>query len=843
MKRIAAFLCCALGFITAGQALAADSWVLTYHNANTRHGLYDVGGLTTAAAATVQPDTKFHASFSGNVYAQPLYWKPAGKTLGLLIVATEGNLILGINAETGATVWQTQLPASVTSSELPCGNINPEGVTGTPVIDSENGRVYFDALVETTSGPRQMIYALFVTTGKIVPGWPVNLQSALSAKGIGFDSTTQGQRSAVLFFQGSLYIDYAARSGDCGTYHGIVVQIQAANHAIEGYWATRGDGGGIWAQGGAASDGDNLFITTGNTFNANNDWSDGEAILRLKPGLAHSLATKDYFTPANWQSLDNSDADLGSTEALPLTVGGKARLIAMGKDGNAYLVSRVTLGGIGAQIATAKVSNNGIITAPAVYNTTTSTLVAFTSYSGLSCSGTNITMLSVTSDPTTPITVKWCATFNGRGAPIITTSGSGLNPIVWVVGAEGDNRLHAFDANTGAVLYAGGTGTAMRRPAPFPDTRGGQPAHLCRRRQHHLLVRLLKGARGRHSRGEKRLPRAASAQPLVPARLLNPRAGLCLLAEQRLVEHPLVGLVLRVEHRQHRVQPPAADGAHGEFPVLLLNNFHHGEASENNARKRWLKTPAAPRGCGPYVPIRQRNAENCQPPIQITPPTHDIAAHSRDETVSHDTLLHRLVRPSARIAGRTRLQPNHVTGARILTAFLSAAEYARGTEQGIWIGSGLFVVSALLDRADGELARSTGRTSPAGHRLDLVSDFLSNATVFLGLGLGAREGWLQGWAPILGVIAAFSVAAVVWCMNRPGVETSAESRRLFDPDDMMLGVPLLACTAGPVPILLLAGTVTPLAALVLFYTAPPRAAAKLPGLSPKSGSLLPTFRR
>ena len=461
MKKNAALFFGLMAAASAGFSAQAADGVLTYHNANTRHGLYEAGGLTTAAAANIHPDAAFHASFSGNVYAQPLYWKPAGAASGLLIVATEGNLILGLNADTGATVWQRQLPASVTSSELPCGNINPEGVTGTPVIDPATGIVYFDALVETTSGPRQMIYGVSASNGQVAAGWPLDVQAALAARGVTFDSTTQGERSAVLLFQGNLYVDYAARSGDCGTYHGAVVQLQASSKAVTGYWQTRGNGGGIWAQGGAASDGEHLFITTGNTFNADNAWSDGEAIVRLTPGLAHSTASANYFAPANWQTLDNEDADLGSTEALPLQVGNAPRLIAMGKDGNAYLVNRSVLGGIGGEIATVQVSNRGIITAPAVYNETSSALVAFTSYSGLSCSGTNITMLNVSSDPTTPIAIKWCATFNGRGAPIITATGSGLNPIVWVVGAEGDNLLHGFDANTGATIFNGGTGTAM----------------------------------------------------------------------------------------------------------------------------------------------------------------------------------------------------------------------------------------------------------------------------------------------------------------------------------------------------------------------------------------------
>ena len=458
----------ALGLLTATPVCAAEQGVLTYHNGNNRHGLYGAPGLTASSAAGLHPDAAFHASFTGNVYAQPLYWHPPGAAAPLLIVATEGNLILGLNANTGATVWQTQLTASVTSSELPCGNINPEGVTGTPAIDPSTGTVYFDALTETPNGPRQLVYGLSASTGQLAAGWPIDVQAALAGQGITFNSLTQGERSAVLSFKGAIYVDYAARSGDCGTYYGTVVQLQTSTPAVTGYWATRDAGGGIWAQGGAADDGSSIFVTTGNTFNADNDWMDGEAILRLKPGLAHSTSTRDFYTPLNWQSLDNADADLGGTEALPLQVRSSSGedvplLIAMGKDGNAYLVNRANMGGINGQVAVMSVSNGGIITAPAVYNEDGATLVAFTSYSGLSCSGTNITMLSVAGSGSSPISIHWCSAFDGAGAPIITTSGGGSNPLVWVAGAEGQsvNQLYGFDAVTGATVF-GGAGTSMQ---------------------------------------------------------------------------------------------------------------------------------------------------------------------------------------------------------------------------------------------------------------------------------------------------------------------------------------------------------------------------------------------
>jgi outer membrane protein assembly factor BamB len=452
-------LACPAAFLAAAFALAtpaAAQSVITYHNGNTRHGDYRLPGLTIANAARMHLDTAFNAPVTGNVYAQPLFWQPHGAP-GEVIVATEANIVYALNPETGIPIWQTSLGSPVPVSGLPCGNINPEGITGTPAIDPATGTIYVDALSETLNGVRQQIFALSATTGAILPNWPLDIEAAAAAAGDSFDSTTQGERSALLFLNGALYVSYAGRSGDCGTYHGTVVQVAPSTQSIAGFWATRAKGGGIWAQGGAFSSGAAIYVTTGNTMDATG-WSDGEAIIRLAPGLAHSTDTRNYFTPQNWQDLDDEDADLGGTDALFLTVpltGGKsaARLLALGKDGYAYLVDAETLGGIGSQLAKVKVSNTAIITADAVYATPDETFVAFRNGSDLKCVGSAITMLRVT-----PLNLRetWCAQLNGGGAPIVTTTDGVHNAIVWAVGAGGDQLLHGFDAITGAVVFDGG---------------------------------------------------------------------------------------------------------------------------------------------------------------------------------------------------------------------------------------------------------------------------------------------------------------------------------------------------------------------------------------------------
>lgn len=455
LAALAAFFC--------SSAFAADESVVTYHNSMDRHGDYTVPALNAAAAATIHLDKNFHGNVKGHVYAQPLFWKPVSGQHGLLIVATESNVVYALDGKKGDAVWHTALPAPVALKNLPCGNIDPSGITGTPVIDPASGTIYLDALTATPNGPRHMIYALSAATGAILQNWPIDVQGSLTNVGTKFSSSTQGERSALQFFNGMLYVNYGGNDGDCGTYFGTVIQIDPTTAKIVANWQTRAQGGGIWSQGGTAGDGSGLFVTTGNTMGATT-WNDGEAIIRLEPGLAHSSDPKNYFAPSNWKTLDEQDLDLGGTEAIPIDIGEgpspAQRLIAFGKDGNAYLVDRNNLGGVGGAIARETVSGSRIRTAPAVHQTKSETKIAFTNPGSDQCEENNITMLNITDNGKSSVGFAWCKPLNGGGAPIITTTNGSSDAIVWVVGAEGDNMLHGFDAHNGHIVFAG-NGTTM----------------------------------------------------------------------------------------------------------------------------------------------------------------------------------------------------------------------------------------------------------------------------------------------------------------------------------------------------------------------------------------------
>jgi archaetidylinositol phosphate synthase len=194
--------------------------------------------------------------------------------------------------------------------------------------------------------------------------------------------------------------------------------------------------------------------------------------------------------------------------------------------------------------------------------------------------------------------------------------------------------------------------------------------------------------------------------------------------------------------------------------------------------------------------------------------------------MSHDTVVHRIVRPAVRRLARTRITPDHLTALRFATALAAAAAFACG---GGWVavGAGVFTLSALLDRADGELARQTRRFSRHGHRYDLVADCAAGVMAFIGLGVGAIGGPLGPAALALGLAAAAGVTALFWQVNvqRAGGlprYTAGNGRVLADPDDAMLAVPLLLWCVGSEPVLLVAGTITPVLALCMAWPRRPR---------------------
>jgi outer membrane protein assembly factor BamB len=435
--------------------------VLGYHGSSDRSGNFTIPALNWERARSLHLDPGFHPQFAGHLYAQPLYWQPPGSASGALIVATENDEVYAIDAKSGGQLWMRSLGPPVPLSTQPCGNIDPLGITGTPVIDEATQAVYLAAMVGDASGARHRVFALSLKDGAPLPGWPIDVAEALAARGQNFNTRFQNQRGALAVLDGRVYVPYGGHYGDCGDYHGWVLGISLRDPRDIVSWSTRGRGGGIWAPGGISSDGRALYVATGNTFGAST-WSDGEAVIRLMPDLRHDERPQDFFAPADWKALDERDADLGGSNPLPFnvpsTAGPKLLVLALGKDARAYLVDGNNLGGIGGSLASETVSTRSVRTAPAAYPAGVGVFVAFQGQ-GENCptrGGGNLTVLHVRAGSPPSLDTAWCGAFKGEGSPIVTTTDGRADPIVWVVGAEGDGQLHGYRGDTGEPLFTGG---------------------------------------------------------------------------------------------------------------------------------------------------------------------------------------------------------------------------------------------------------------------------------------------------------------------------------------------------------------------------------------------------
>ena len=417
------------------------------NNHPSRDGHYIDAAFTPGNAADLTRDMGFNGAVVGNVHAQPLYIE-GGPNGPMVIVVTASNNVYALHADTGTPIWsRTDIGPAATSGFL-CGNENPVGIIGTPAVDLASRSLFFNAMIQ--GNPlKHFIYSLDVDTGATHTGWPVDVSATVPQ----FESRVHEDRGALAVVNGIVYVPYSGYFGDCGNYHGTVVGVHIDDPSMVAAWRTVAEGGGIWGHSGVASDGTNMFVVTGNTFTSAGDpWSGGEAIVRLQAGPVFTGNPTDFWAPANWQSLDQSDTDLGGCSAILIDVPGanpSQLVLALGKDGNAYLVNRNNLGGVAGPVTSLGVDGTLRGQSSATYTTGQGTYFVFRA-------GGQIKAYKITAANPPAIVSAWNVSQSGQGSPWVTTTDATNNAIVWVVGAEGDHRLHGYNGDTGAVVFDGG---------------------------------------------------------------------------------------------------------------------------------------------------------------------------------------------------------------------------------------------------------------------------------------------------------------------------------------------------------------------------------------------------
>src|SRR5262249_47672823 len=172
----------------------------TYHRDNPRNG-------TAPEMAPVRSlSGAWGAALDGAVYGQPLV------VGGTVLAGTENDTVYALDAGSGRVRWSTHLGTPVPRSDLPCGNIDPLGITSTMVYDPATRLVV--ALAETTGG-RHTLYGLDAASGAVRYRREVEPPRG--------DRIAHQQRAALTLLDGWVYIPYGGLAGDCARYIGAVV--------------------------------------------------------------------------------------------------------------------------------------------------------------------------------------------------------------------------------------------------------------------------------------------------------------------------------------------------------------------------------------------------------------------------------------------------------------------------------------------------------------------------------------------------------------------------------------------------------------------------------------------
>jgi outer membrane protein assembly factor BamB len=357
----------------------------------------------------------------GAVYGEPLVVD------GRVIAATEGDSVYALDPASGRIVWRRHLGSPVPLASLPCGDIDPLGITSTPAYDPASGSLF---VVAEVNGPHHVLFALDPATGAVRWSRGIDLP--------GDDPATHQQRAALALGNGYVYVGMGGLYGDCGQYQGelIGVPVTGTGPTIS-YRVPVAREGAIWASGGPVLDGQgHVYVSTGNG-SSTTTYDGSDSVIELSP----TLTLRSRFAPASWASDNANDLDLGSLSPV-LVPGGWVFIV--GKSGTGYVLRQGTLGGIGGQVSATAVC---------------------TAFGGAAQAGATLYvpcttgLAQVTISAAGSISVGWQTASGADGPPVI---GGGA---VWSLDL-GRGELLALDPRTGKALAHVAVGSVPHFASP-----------------------------------------------------------------------------------------------------------------------------------------------------------------------------------------------------------------------------------------------------------------------------------------------------------------------------------------------------------------------------------------
>src|SRR4051794_4600313 len=296
----------------------------TYHHDAARTGHVPVGpsGKLTRA---------WRKDLDGDVYGEPLV---VGDTL---VVGTEADFVYGLDARSGRTLWRTSLGKPQPLGDLPCGNIDPLGITGTPAYDPRTRQVFVAA---ETDGGHHTLWALDPRDG--TASWHRSLDTQPDR-----NRKAEQQRAALLVVGGRVLTTFGGLAGDCDNYVGYVASVPTSGRGpTTSYAVPTAREAGMWATPGAVlGPNGSVYVASGNGAELHGDWDHSDSVIELDPA---TLRERSVFAPSTWREDNVDDLDLGSM--APAVVSTLGRVVIAGKRGAVYLLGPSSHG-VGSELA------------------------------------------------------------------------------------------------------------------------------------------------------------------------------------------------------------------------------------------------------------------------------------------------------------------------------------------------------------------------------------------------------------------------------------------------------------------------------------------------------------
>ena len=371
-------------------------------------------------------------TLDGAVYGSPII------NNGTIYAATEGGSVYAFNAA-GTQKWRTHVADPVHLTDLaargaPCGNIDPLGITGTPVYDPATGRLFAVAETLVNGAIQHQLVAINAATGQIVGRGAV-----VPPRG---NPAAHQQRGALALISG--HVAWCVRRPRrrlrrlhrLGRLHASDLTGPQGSYAIP-----TAREAGMWTPPGPTVLPDStLLVADGNGAATGGAYDGSDSVVHLSA----SLRPIDIFAPSSWASDNAADLDLGSAGPAITSNG---YVVQSGKRGIVYVLRLGHLGGIGGQV---------------------SSTAGCAAFGGAAVSGSTVFLPCSTGVRRADVGANGSITLGWQASGI---SGS---PVVYGNGvlatSQSAGRLYLLDPSNGAVRSSVAVGPVTRFATPALDT-------------------------------------------------------------------------------------------------------------------------------------------------------------------------------------------------------------------------------------------------------------------------------------------------------------------------------------------------------------------------------------